>query len=230
MKEEKNAYKVEDIGDIAESQTFNQLGILVLDGSDSMSAIKDGNRSLGQNVNTAVKEFMGYFKNNSSIKENISIAVVTFDNNPKVHTPNTRLVDADDFGNYNPLDGHGGGTDIGKALEEAYKIAKAHLEAPEAQNIEHSVTIIVLSDGICNNPQNTLQVAQKIKSEFSDEKKLRICTTYFDNPEWTSNPQDAKDLLLSIASSENFFRTTYNPEDLRKFFISSMSAATKYGK
>jgi hypothetical protein len=55
----------EDIGEVTESRTFHQLGILILDGSGSMATIGDGNISLADNVNRAVREFLGFFKSSS---------------------------------------------------------------------------------------------------------------------------------------------------------------------
>jgi uncharacterized protein YegL len=75
-----------DIGEVTESRTFHQLGILVLDGSGSMKAEGDLKTSLAENVNLAVKEFLTYFKG-SSIVNNFSIAVVTFSDTATVHTP-----------------------------------------------------------------------------------------------------------------------------------------------
>ena len=227
MKENKRKtdFDFEDM-DISQSQSFNQLGIFVLDGSQSMTEQKDGNLTLGANVNHAIREFFSYFQNNSTIKENISIAIIMFGSDCEIHTPITRLVDINDDDDYNPLgDEHRGRTDIGKALDQAGIFAKQHMESADAENIPHSVTIIVLSDGICDNPKNTLTVADKIKNEFN-LSELNICTTYFSNPSWTKDEQAAKDLLLKIASSENHYKTTYKPEDLRKFFISSMSASS----
>src|SRR5438876_861318 len=114
--------QIEDIGEVTESRTFHQLGILVLDGSGSMAAIGDGNRPIADNVNQSVREFLGYFKN-SSIANNFSIAVITFDNSPKIHTPITELTKVDDFADYNPMNGHGGGTYIGGALEMAEQLS-----------------------------------------------------------------------------------------------------------
>ena len=50
------------VGKITAPRTFHQLGILILDGSGSMAAIGDGNISLADSVNRAVREFFGYFK------------------------------------------------------------------------------------------------------------------------------------------------------------------------
>ena len=91
---------ITEIPDVASSRTFHQLGILVLDGSGSMQHyIGDGNRPLADNVNVSVRDFLGFFKN-SSIKNNFSIAVVTFDDNATVHTPITPLADIDDYADY----------------------------------------------------------------------------------------------------------------------------------
>ncbi len=65
--------QIEDIGEVTESRTFHQLGILVLDGSGSMQAIGDGNISLADSVNRAVREFLGYFKNNFIIFKNTNL-------------------------------------------------------------------------------------------------------------------------------------------------------------
>ena len=52
--------QLEEIGEVIESRTFHQLGILVLDGSGSMAAIGDGNITLADSVNRAVREFLGF--------------------------------------------------------------------------------------------------------------------------------------------------------------------------
>ncbi|WP_262709230.1 vWA domain-containing protein [Sphingobacterium daejeonense] len=124
----------------------------MLDGSGSMQHyIGDGNRPLADNVNVSVRDFLGFFKN-SSIKNNFSIAVVTFDDNATIHTPITPLEDIDDYADYNPVNnGHGGRTFIGGALQKAEELAKEFLSSPEAlqNSIDHKVSIIVLSDGLC---------------------------------------------------------------------------------
>lgn len=216
----------EDIGEVTESRTFHQLGILILDGSGSMAAIGDGNISLADSVNRAVREFFGYFKN-SSIANNFSIAVITFDNNPKVHTPITELKKVDDFADYNPMNGHGGGTYIGGALEEAEKLANQFLSSPDAASITHDVRIIILSDGLCQAPMETKTVADRLKQN----DKIMICSSLFTEAAKISEKEisDAKTVLQEIASAPNLYKTTYKENDLRQFFISSMSAKRKFG-
>src|ERR1043166_6864158 len=107
---------IEEIGEVTESKSFHQLGILCLDGSGSMAELGDGQIKLAEHVNKAVREFLGWFTNSSQVNH-FSIAVITFDDKVKVHTPVTALSKVDDFADYNPLNGNGGGTFIGGALE-----------------------------------------------------------------------------------------------------------------
>lgn len=218
--------QIEDIGEVIESRTFHQLGILVLDGSGSMSATGDGNISLADSVNRAVREFLGYFKN-SSIANNFSFAVITFDNDASVHTPITELLKVDDFADYNPMKGHGGGTYIGGALEEAEKLSIQFLNSPDTNSIPHDVRIIIMSDGLCQAPDQTKIVADRLKTN----DKIMLCSSLFTQASKVgeSEVSEAKSVLADIASSANLYKTTYKETDLRQFFISSMSAKRKFG-
>jgi hypothetical protein len=217
----------EEIGEVTESKTFHQLGILVLDGSNSMNALGDGNVSLADNVNKAVREFLGFFKG-SQQKENFSIAVLCFGVDTKVHTNITALTKIDDFADYNPRSNgvDGNGTYIGGALEEAEKIATEFLNSPEASSIPHDVRIIIMSDGLCQVPERTQEVASRLKQN----DKIMICSTLLTERSKVSDTEvkEAKTVLSEVASSPNLYKTVYGEADLRQFFISSMSAKRKY--
>ena len=216
--------QIEDIGEVTESRTFHQRGILILDGSGSMATIGDGNISLADNVNRAVREFLGFFKG-SVIANNFSVAVVTFDNNAKVHTPITELTSIDDFADYNPMNGHGGGTYIGGALELAEDLAIQFLNNPEASSIPYDVRFIVMSDGLCLAPEQTKVVSDSLKQC----SKILVYSTLVTKTAQVGETDtiEAKTILSDIASSSNSYKTLYTDRaesDLRKFFISSMSA------
>lgn len=68
----------EYIGEVSKSRTFHQLGIFILDGSNSMKAIGDNNRSLNQNINHAIRNFLTYFKGGSIVKLAICISIISF--------------------------------------------------------------------------------------------------------------------------------------------------------
>lgn len=212
---------LEEINEVQESRTFHQCGILLLDGSGSMERPSQGNISLAESVDRSVREFLGYFKG-SSMANNFSFAVITFDHQASIHLPKTELSEVDDFGNYNPYSQHGGGTNIGAALELAEEIALSHLESPEARSVPHDVRIIIMSDGLCQHPVNTREVAERIKRN----EQILICSTLFtDRAQITSDEiQEAKSLLAELVSMPNLYKTTYSETDLRQFFVSSMSA------
>jgi uncharacterized protein YegL len=208
------------------SRTFHQLGILCLDGSRSMKTIGDRNISLAATVNLAVRDFLGYFKARSHYAVDFSIAVIFFDENATVHTPITELLRINDFDDFNPLNGHGGTTYIGSALEKAEELANQFLNDPESKILDHTVRIIVMSDGLCLQPESTKEIAEKLKKN----DKITICSTLF-----TKNGNIEKDelekarsILLDIASGENFYKTVYGEEDLKQFFITSMSVRERY--
>jgi len=223
---------VDDIPEVDTSKVFNQLGILVLDGSGSMDAEGAGGIKLAEHVNRAVREFLGEFKNNSTIRNNVSIAVVTFDETAIIHTKPVELIDIDDFADYNPLRDHGKGTNIGVALEVAEQLAIEHLSSPEARDLPTMVTIIVLSDGFCLYPDSTRQVVERLKKHtWHQDGKLLICASYFKNNQIEPDKEEkAKQLLMEMVSMPNLYITTYDYKLLRKFFVGSMTARKNYGK
>jgi hypothetical protein len=109
-------------------------------------------------------------------------------------------------------------------LEEAERIALGHINAPESEGILHDVKVIVMSDGLCQQADKTRQIAERIKQN----PKIMLCTALFIQRGSTNDP--AKSLLLEIASAPNLYKTTYTEQDLRKFFISSMSAKINLNK
>ena len=203
-------------------KSFNQLGILVLDGSGSMSGKSaSGNQTKAEAVHSAVKELLSRLKVSNN-KNNFSIAVITFDGQAKIHTKATPVTEIDDLADYNPLKGHGGGTNIANALTCAKDIIKEHIEmGKKAENagIPHKAVVVVMSDGMsAGNPKS---VADEIRNEFEDN--VVLCSTLFAS-KGKSHPQ-AIDILKSIATNPiaNYI-TVYDAEALRKFFIASISS------
>ena len=69
---------VERIGPITETKAFEQLGILVLDGSGSMAEQGISDQSKAEEVNQAVRGLISRLRN-SRRRENFYLAVVTYD-------------------------------------------------------------------------------------------------------------------------------------------------------
>lgn len=212
-----------EIGDISESRTFHQLGILLLDGSNSMNKIGDQNRRIAENVNHSVREFLTFFKG-SSIRNNFSIAVLAFGVDAKVHTPITELEMIDDYADYDPtiVGVDGNGTFIGAALDQAEKIAEDFLLDKEADGLKRTVSIIVFSDGLCQVPDVTREISNRINKN----EDITISSTLWSAREDIGNEEikQAKSVLQDIVTDIKFYKTTYNESDLRQFFKASLSA------
>jgi Mg-chelatase subunit ChlD len=208
-----------DLDDLEESKSFHQLGILLLDGSGSMRS-KEGTKTLASLVDEAVREFLADFKK-SSIANNFSIAVVTFDDDAGVLMGITDLGQIDTSRSFNPIDKHGGGTDIGNALSTAERIALDHLNKHDDDGLPRGVTMIVMSDGMCQHADKTLEVSKHILGN----KDIPIATTLF-AANTQQNDQEgiaATSLLKKMVGNGGLYKTTYHKDELRKFFTSSMS-------
>ena len=113
-------------GRMVASKTFEQLGILVLDGSGSMKEQTAQHISKADAVTQAVNDLFSRLKESRN-KNNFSFAIVNYDHRSIVKMKPTPVKDVDDHGDYNPMDGLGGATYISKGLEDAEKIAKDFL-------------------------------------------------------------------------------------------------------
>jgi uncharacterized protein YegL len=208
-----------DVGIVPTPQSFNQLGILVLDGSGSMAEQSVGKISKAQAVNGAVREMLTRFSV-SRHRRNFAFAVVAFDEQASVHTPATPAEQIDDNADYDPMRGHGGGTSIGAGLHQARGIAEEFLRA-SPEGILSSVVIVVMSDGLDGDPAGTLRMAEEIKGIPS----ITLCTTYFSEV-GAAEPAAQEHLRALATYPATGFKTVYDAETLRKFFIASVSTGT----
>jgi uncharacterized protein YegL len=198
-------------------KTFDELGILVLDGSASMSEEALNKISKAQSVSLAVRELITRLKVSRKVK-NFSLAVVTFDVQAKVHTAVTPVEYMDDSADYDPLASHGGNTEIGAGLKVAHDIA-TNFFSNDSGSLSKSVVIVVMSDGASSKPDDAIAIAERIK----ENGKVTLCTTLFARVD--ENDAAARSLLLRLASDPNHYKTVYDTKTLRDFFLASVSTA-----
>jgi len=150
---------------------------------------------------------------------------VTFDHRVQVRLQPTQVgLDLDDNGDYDPTQGHGGGTRIYAALEEAERIAAKFLsEAPEG-GVPHSVVILLMSDGLCSDPARTKQVAERIKQSSCGSSVVLACA-FFGT---VGKPDPSGERLLQDIATDpvKYYKTVYDAETLRGFFVASMESAS----
>jgi uncharacterized protein YegL len=205
------------VGKITAPRTFHQLGILVLDGSGSMTDPAKMNLTKAQSVHLAVKELLGRLKA-GRVKDNFSFAITMFGGNTKEHTPVTSLSNIDDNGNFDPLIVDASTTRIFDGLAEAKIYAEKFISEAPVGSVNHSAIILLMSDGISEDPQKCITVAQELKSNPS----IKVACAYFGT--LGANDSAAQDLLQQICSDPTqYYKTTYDADELRKFFESSIS-------
>ncbi len=209
-------------------RTFHQLGILVLDGSGSMGATGRQQLTKAQEVEMGLKEMFSRF-DASRVKNNFSFACIKFDTSSTITLTPTPFDELDYFNeDFNPLNGKGKGTHIFEALNEAKKMAENFLNNAPADGVKHSVVILLMSDGLCFQPENTIAVSENIKQN----NQIVLASAYF--AEVGSNDtevNETKNLLQAVATNPvSYYATIYDGETLRKFFERSISQSSGIGK
>lgn len=206
-------------------QTFHQLGILVLDGSGSMSESGKNGLTKAQEVEMGMKEMFSRF-DASRVKNNFSFSCIKFDTSATVTLPPTVFSNIDYYNeDFNPMNGKGGGTHIFEALKEAKTVAENFLNKAPQGGVRHSVVILLMSDGMCFEPQETINVSNSIKSIGG----IDIACAYLAEI-GTANESDKSDtqsLMKSIATNPvQYYQTVYDGDTLRKFFEASISQSS----
>jgi len=208
-------------------QTFHQLGILVLDGSGSMSDTGRNQLTKAQEVEMGMKEMFSRF-DASRVKNNFSFACIKFDTTATLSMPPTQFRDIEYFNeDFNPLNGKGGGTHIFEALNEAKKVAETFLANAPQGGVRHSAVILLMSDGLCFQPQTTIAVADNIKNLGDIDIACAYLSDVGSSNINIEESNSTKSLMQIIASDPiRYYATVYDGESLRKFFESSISQSS----
>ena len=206
-------------GRMVASKTFEQLGILVLDGSGSMSEQTAQHISKADAVTQAVNDLFSRCKQSRN-KNNFSFAIVNYDHRSIVKMQPTPVKDVDDHGDYNPMEGLGGATYISKGLEDAEKIAKDFLSQSQEGGLARSVVIVIMTDGVDMTEAETISVANRLKKM----SKVFVSGCFFETLGADSKDmQKCADYVKKLCTDETKFSMVSTAEALRNFFEASMS-------
>jgi uncharacterized protein YegL len=205
----------------SDPEQFRQLGVLVIDGSGSMQEMTvGGNITKAEATAVATRELFSRLKD-SSISQGFQIGLITYDHRPTaVIDPPLPVAQLDLNADYNPLRGHGGNTRIDLALEEAERIVDNFLKNAPSEGVDYSAVLIVMSDGLCHEPQRTRDVASRLKQRFGS--RLTLAAAFF--AAGKDDPQ-GEQLLRDIVTSPTFFSTVRTGDQLREFFRKTFSEA-----
>ena len=206
-------------GRISAPKSFEQLGILVLDGSGSMSEQTAQHISKADAVTQAVNDMFSRFKASRN-KNNFSFAIVNYDHRSIVKMKPTPVKDVDDHGDYNPMDGLGGATYISKGLEDAEKIAKDFQNQSQKSGLTRSVVIVIMTDGVDMTKAETTSVANRLKKM----NNVYVSGCFFETLDADEKKmQECADFVKTLCTDETRFSMVSTAEALRNFFEASMS-------
>jgi Mg-chelatase subunit ChlD len=214
-----------EVGRITAPKQYAERVILVLDGSGSMTDPAVGKISKADAVNQACRNLFTRFRV-SRVADNFTFSVIAFDDRPEARMDSTPATQVDDNADYNPLHGHGAGTNIYAALEMAEQQANAFLAQRPAGGVHHGVVIVIMSDGMCSDPARTQAVADRIKNTANGS--IKVATAFFAT--LGQNDPAGEQLLHSLASDPMLAKTVYDAETLRGFFTASISTASGAGR
>ena len=200
-------------------QTFNQLGILVLDGSGSMEEQTAQHVSKADAVTLAVNDLFSRFKA-SSMRKNFTFAIVNYDHRSVVKMQPTPVKDIDDHGDYNPMEGLGGATYISEGLKEAKKIAEDFLSKSQEGGVPMSVVVVIMTDGVDMTQPETTSMANTLKQM----DKVKVCGCFFETLGADAKAmKEAADYIKGLCSTPQDFSMVSSADMLRTFFVASMS-------
>ncbi|MCQ2244701.1 MAG: VWA domain-containing protein [Bacteroidaceae bacterium] len=200
-------------------KTFEQLGILVLDGSGSMEEETRNKISKAAAVSEATQDLFSRFKI-SRISRNFSFAIVNYDHRAEIAMQPTEMKDIDDHADYNPMKNLGGATYISEGLKKAKDMAVDFLAEENESGLTRSVVVVLMTDGVDMTEAETVSVAKQLV----DMEHVDVCGCFFetlgaDHVEM----KKCADYIKGLCSEERLYADVADSEDLRKFFIASMS-------
>jgi von Willebrand factor type A domain len=207
-------------------QAWYQLGVIVIDGSGSMTLPYAGDEEVGLGggaVRTKAEATEGALKSfvtrmqRSHNAPNFGLSFVFF-NDSVTHERKPAVVpELDPNASYDSTAYGIGGTAIHSGLDAAASIIETFMHEGAALEVPLSAVVVLMSDGEDrDDPIKTAASAKRIKG--LPKTKLTSCLFATQG-----QPAVGESLLQEVASAPEFYQRAYSTEQLRKFFEASMT-------
>jgi hypothetical protein len=207
---------------------WRQLGVIVTDGSQSMTlplhesggleGVPLPDRTKAAAVDTATGNLLRRFAV-SRKKAQFEFAYVSFHSS----VSNTRgPQDVDSLlatGSFDPTAHGTGGTQIWTGLEAAAQIVERWVRGDD--EVPRSAVVMVMTDGQDGGPARTVELANRIRG--LENTDLAAC--FFATK---GKAAEGSDLLQRIVSRPDLYSTVFDAEQLRSFFMKSMTLAVQH--
>ncbi len=208
------------------SQSWYQLGILVIDGSGSMTLPygEDEESSLGgaavrtkaEATDDATKKFVGRMIRSRNAP-NFGLAFVFFNETVTHQRPPAKMLEVDANASYDPTKYGIAGTAIHTGLDAAAAIIEEFRREGAAFEVPLSQVVVLMSDG---EERSDVDKVKKAANRLKELPETRLCSCLFAT---RGQPAVGETLLQEIASGAHFYQRVYDTEQLRKFFEASVT-------
>lgn len=218
-----------------EISILSRHAFLVLDGSGSMSDIE---KLSGKPKNVAVAEMVQQIINslNGSEFADTFLSVYAYDaaaGDVRItemlkdyYALSSTYNESADVMKWDPLQGHGGMTPIGSALEYAFKQASVWVENADGSEARRAI-IYLLSDGMNNVGADGMEVKKQIEqfNATTDKGRIRLSTIgYFQYEKGTNTDEDkARDLLRNLPTNTRAYFEAASVKDIAGYIFDTIS-------
>lgn len=209
-------------------QAWYQLGVLVIDGSGSMTLPYAGDeeaslaggavRTKAQATGDAIKSFVERMQRSHNAP-NFGLSFVFFNDNV-THEREPELVPKlDPDAPFDPTAYGIGGTAIHTGLEAAADVVEQFMRDGATREVPLSAVVVLMSDGEeRTDPVRTAAAAARIRGL----PKTKLTSCLFATK---GQPAVGEPLLQEVASGPQFYQRVYSTEQLRDFFEASLTTA-----
>lgn len=206
---------------------FYQLVVFVLDGSGSMTYPGMSGRSKGEEIENSVKQVIDRLLKSKN-KNSFDINIWAYANESKKVLGTTTVTDINLNISVNPteyIDLYDR-TKLHETLKNVSNEVKDYLETYKEKNSQ--ALVIILSDGAIHDQEES----QSIFNETNRNEKITFSSVLFESKLWKEKYNEEKlrflkDNLGALASSPSLFKSSLDPEEIRKHMIKSISTVSK---
>jgi uncharacterized protein YegL len=226
---------------------FYQLVFFVIDGSKSMESTDDSGVTKGEQIDKGIRSILKRLKSSKNNKS-FDVCFTAFSdeyNNPYGIQRADKIKDEHSFNPLNFVDPQG------TKLQDAFEHIKEESLKYLTNNQEKSsqVLIIILSDGAITDYKETMVLVEELKEEKNITIACQFLETQVDEDgkyyswdevtdeldyesKWTIEEVKASKKIITdrfkkMASSDELFLSTIDPEEVRKHMIKSISEVSK---
>ncbi len=213
-------------GELELPRMFYQLVVFVLDGSGSMNWKGITGKTKCNEVEEAVRSVIRRLKQSKN-SNSFDVNIWGFADESIEILPTTSISSYSEDIDINSCShiSLSGATNLYPTINSVKKVCFSYLENNIQRNSQ--VLVIILSDGALHNYEKTIEIVDEIK----ENNKITISSIFFDSKEMNErfniDTNELKDNLKEIATDEILFKSTVDPEEIRKHMIKSISTVSK---